>query len=51
MHTQLVDQAAKKKRGAPVPQEMTFELLETEWAGLGRENEECEVAMAKELER
>ena len=51
MHEQLVKQAAKKKRGAAVPEEMTFELLEVEWAVLEKENKECEVAMEKELER
>ena len=51
-YTKLVEQAAKKKkRGAAVPPEMTFELLEVEWAELVRESDECEVAMEKHMER
>ena len=50
-HQQLQEQAAKKKRGPTVPEELTFELLEAEWAGLERENNECQVAMERELER
>ncbi|CAI8008649.1 Dystonin, partial [Geodia barretti] len=51
MYTRLVEQAAKKKRGAPVPAEMTFEPLEEEWAELQRENEECENAMKAHLDK
>ena len=50
-HRQLQEQAAKKKKGPAVPEEMTFELLEAEWAGLERENKECRIAMERELER
>ena len=51
MYTKLVEQAAKKKRGAPVPPEMTFEPLEAEWAELQRESEECENAMRAHLDK
>ena len=51
MYRQLQEQAAKKKKGPAVPENMTFELLEGEWAGLERENKECETAMERELER
>ena len=51
MYGQLVEQATKKKKGAAVPEEMTFELLEVEWAGLEKENKDCQVAMEKELDR
>ena len=50
-HTMLVEQAAKKKRGAAIPTDMTFELLEAEWAELERENGECEAAMEKHMEK
>ena len=51
MYNQLQEQAAKKKKGPTVPDDMTFELLEAAWAGLERENGECEAAMTRELER
>lgn len=51
MYRQLQEQAAKKKKGPGVPENMTFELLEAEWAGLERENKDCETAMERELER
>ena len=50
-HRQLQEQAAKKKKGPAVPEELTFELLEAEWTGLEKENKECQVAMERELER
>ena len=51
MFTKLMEQAAKKKRGAPVPVEMTFEPLEAEWVELQRENEECENAIKTHLDK
>ena len=51
LSSQLREQAAKKKKVPAIPEEMTFELLEVEWARLERENKECEVAMERELER
>ena len=51
MHTKLVEQAAKKKRGAAVPAEMTFEPLEAEWVELQRESEEYENAMKTHLDK
>lgn len=51
MYGQLQELAAKKKKGPAVPMEMAFELLEAEWAGLERENKDCEVAMEREMER
>ena len=51
LSSQLREQAAKKKKAPAIPEEMTFELLEVEWARLERENKECEVAMERELER
>ena len=51
MHNKLVEQAAKKKRGAAVPAETTFEPLEAEWAELQRESEEYENAMKAHLDK